>query len=101
MSGTAITDCLKHPDRLFIGGEWVAAASGREIELISPDTESVVGAVAEADERDVDRAVAAARKAFDNGPWPRMSPAERQAIMRKVVEVLRRREPEIATAWPK
>ncbi|MBO9604119.1 MAG: aldehyde dehydrogenase [Novosphingobium sp.] len=96
---SAITDCLKHPDRLFIGGEWVAASSGRAIELISPDTESVVGAVAEADERDVDRAVAAARKAFDHGPWPRMSPAERQSIMRKVVEVLRRREPEIATAW--
>ena len=99
MSSTEATDCLAHPDKLFIGGEWVAASSGRMIEIVSPDSESVVGAVAEADERDVDRAVVAARKAFDTGPWPRMPVAERQAYLRKVVEILRTREPQIASAW--
>ena len=99
MSSTEATACLAHPDKLFIGGEWVPASSGRMIELISPDTESVVGTVAEGDERDVDNAVAAARAAFDHGPWPRMSASERQAVMRRVVEALRRREPEIARAW--
>lgn len=99
MTSTEATACLAHPDKLFIGGEWVAASSGRVIEIVSPDSEAVVGAVAEANERDVDHAVAAARKAFDDGPWPRMTVAERQAALRRVVEELRVREPEIARAW--
>ena len=99
MTSTEATACLAHPDKLFIGGEWVVASSGRTIEIVSPDTEAVVGAVAEADERDVDRAVAAARRAFDQGPWPTMSVAERQTALRRVVQELRAREPEIARAW--
>ena len=90
---------LRHPDRLFIGGQWVEAHSGRQLEVVSPDTEQVVVRVAEADERDMDRAVAAARKAFDEGPWQWYSPAERVAAMTRLVEALRRREPEIAAVW--
>jgi len=90
---------LRHPDRLFIGGAWVEPHSGRQIEIVSPDTEQVVARVAEADETDMDRAVAAARKAFDTGPWPWMSPAGRVVAMRRFVEALRRREPELAAAW--
>jgi len=90
---------LRHPDRLFIGGQWVEAQSGRQLEVVSPDTEQVVVRVAEADERDMDRAVAAARKAFDEGPWQWYSPAERVAAMTRLVEALRRREPEIAAVW--
>ncbi|WP_404713892.1 aldehyde dehydrogenase [Sphingomonas sp. MMS24-J13] len=90
---------LRHPDRLFIGGAWVEAHSGRQIEIVSPDTEQVVARVAEADETDMDRAVAAARKAFDEGPWQWMPPAERVAAMGRLVEALRKREPEIAAAW--
>ena len=95
MSASAI----RHPDRLFIGGAWVEAHSGRYIEIVSPDTEQVVARVAEADETDMDRAVAAARKAFDQGPWPWMSPAERVAAMSRFVEALRKREPELAAVW--
>ena len=80
---------IAHPDKLFIGGRWVAANSNRSIELVSPDTELVVGAVAEADEVDMDAAVAAARDAFDNGPWPSLSPAERIAAFRRMVDHLR------------
>lgn len=93
------TPKLRHPDRLFIGGAWVEAHSGRQLELVSPDTEQVFAHVAEADETDMDRAVAAARKAFDEGPWPWMSPAERIAAMTRLVEALRKREPDMAAAW--
>lgn len=90
---------LRHPDRLLIGGAWVEPHSGRQLEIISPDTEQVAARVAEADEIDMDRAVAAARKAFDEGPWPWLSPAERVAAMTRLVAALRRREPELAAAW--
>jgi acyl-CoA reductase-like NAD-dependent aldehyde dehydrogenase len=90
---------IRHPDRLFIGGQWVEGHSGRQLEIVSPDTEQVVMRVAEADETDMDRAVAAARKAFDEGPWQWYSPAERVAAMTRLVAALRRREPELAAVW--
>jgi acyl-CoA reductase-like NAD-dependent aldehyde dehydrogenase len=90
---------LRHPDRLFIGGKWVEPHSGRKIEIVSPDTEQVVFACAEADETDMDRAVDAARKAFDEGPWPWMTPGERVKAMARFVEELQKREPDIAAAW--
>ena len=90
---------VKHPDKVWINGEWRAPHSGRMIELISPNSEQVVGAVAEADEHDMDLAVAAAREAFDRGPWPRMKVVERNAIMEKIAAHLRTREPEAAKAW--
>ena len=66
-------------DKLFIGGDWVAPESGERIEVTSPFTEQVLAAVPSASPADVDRAVAAARRAFDNGPWPRMTVEERIA----------------------
>ena len=59
---------VAHPDKVYIGGQWRAAHSGRSIEIVSPNTEQVVAVVAEADEADMDAAVAAARDAFDHGP---------------------------------
>ena len=59
---------MRHADRVWIGGEWVGAHSGRTIDLVCPNTEEVIGAVAEADAEDMDAAVAAARAAFDIGP---------------------------------
>lgn len=96
MSATAT---IRHPDRLFIGGAWVEPHSGRQLEIVSPDSEQVVARVAEADEIDMDRAVDAARKAFDEGPWQWMPPAERVAAMTRFVEALRLREPELAALW--
>ncbi|WP_338466673.1 aldehyde dehydrogenase [Novosphingobium sp. ZN18A2] len=90
---------IAHPDRLYIGGEWIPAHSGRMIDLVSPNTEQVVGRVAEADEADMDAAVAAARAAFDNGPWPTTPPAERIAAFRRMVAHLETRVPELAKAW--
>jgi aldehyde dehydrogenase (NAD+) len=75
-------------DKLFIGGQWVQPSSDKVIEVHSPATLELVGRTPEAVEADVDAAVAAARKAFDEGPWPRMSPAERAAVLAKVNEIL-------------
>jgi betaine-aldehyde dehydrogenase len=61
----------------FIDGDWAAPATGDTIQVVSPHSEQVVATVPEGSKADIDAAVAAARRAFDSGPWPRMSPAER------------------------
>ncbi len=80
---------MKSYDRLFIGGEWVSPAGTGTIDVINPTTEEVMGRVPDATTADIDRAVAAARTAFDEGPWPRMTPAERAAILTKVSDALK------------
>ena len=74
-------------DKLFIGGEWVDPAGSDVIEVISPHSEEVVGRVPEGTTADIDRAVAAARTAFDEGEWPRMDPAERIAAVQRFSDV--------------
>src|SRR3990172_11073129 len=69
---------------LFIGGNWRPSLSGETYATINPATEEESARVAKGDERDVDLAVAAARKAFDSGPWPKMSAAERGRIVWKL-----------------
>jgi aldehyde dehydrogenase (NAD+) len=96
---TAPEIILKHVDRIWVGGEWLPAHSGRMIELVSPATETVFGAVAEADEVDMDAAVAAARAAFDLGPWTSLPLAERLSYLRRMADHLRKREAELARAW--
>lgn len=61
-------------DKLFIGGQWVEPASSEMLEVFSPHDQSLVGRAAIASPADVDRAVAAARNAFDKGPWPHTTP---------------------------
>jgi acyl-CoA reductase-like NAD-dependent aldehyde dehydrogenase len=90
---------LKHPDRVYIGGAWVKPSTDNTIDVISPNSEELVIKVAEAREADVDKAVAAARKAFDHGPWPRMSHAERADAMRAIAAQLRARNDEFAFVW--
>ena len=90
---------VRHADRVWIGGEWVGAQSGRTIDLVCPNTEEVIGAVAEADAEDMDAAVTAARAAFDIGPWSRRPPHERIAVLKRIAQHLRARTDEIARAW--
>lgn len=85
--------------KLYIGGEWVSASTDRLFDVVSPVTEKVVFQVAEAGVADVNRAVAAAHEAFENGPWPRMSPLERAKILEKFAEVLRTRGEDFAISW--
>src|SRR5262245_42219330 len=84
-------------ERLFIGGDWVAPSTRATIEVISPHSEEPIGRVPEAREADVDRAVAAAREAFDRGPWPRMTPAERADVMGALLGELQARAGDMAT----
>ncbi len=70
-------------EKLFIGGEWVDPAGSDVIEVISPHTEEVIAKVPEGTTADIDRAVAAARTAFDDGEWPRMSPQDRIAAVQR------------------
>ena len=94
------TSLLRHPECLFIDGKWVLASSGRSIDVIAPATEEVFLTVAEADEADIDRAVDAARRAFDTGPWPRMTHAERAGYLRRIGDAMDKRVDQIATIWP-
>ena len=90
---------IKNPNAFFIGGKWEKPSGTSKLSVISPVTEEVVATFPEAQPRDVDRAVAAAREAFDKGPWPRMSAQERGAALLKVAEQLKARLPELATTW--
>jgi len=83
-------------DGLFIGGSWVRASTDRRIEVVSPRTESPVAQVAAAGPADVDKAVSAAREAFDSGPWPRLDPAERIRMVRRIAELYGARRPQMA-----
>ncbi|MCU1451006.1 MAG: Aldehyde Dehydrogenase [Acidimicrobiales bacterium] len=87
---------MEKRDVLYIGGEWVTPAGGKTIEVVSPATEEVIAVVPEASEGDVDRAVAAARKAFDEGPWPQTSPSERAAMLRALSQGIQARAQEFA-----
>ena len=80
----------------FIGGGWVEPAAAERFGVVSPSTEEVVGHVPLAETADVDRAVAAARRAFDEGPWPRTPPAERAEVLRRAAALLRDRTDDIA-----
>ncbi len=90
---------INRPDDFFVGGKWVRALGDRTLQVISPATEEVLLTVPEASERDMDRAVAAAREAFDNGPWPRLTREERGRALLAVAEALKARLPELAEMW--
>lgn len=100
---TVITNATKiddsHFNQFYIGGEWVQPSSKDVIDVVSPNTERVVFHVAEARKADVDRAVAAARQAFDVGSWASTSPEERAKYLRDLATELRKRIPELALAF--
>ena len=75
---------MKEYSELFIGGQWEKPSGSGVIKVVRPSTEEVIGSVPEGTTEDIDRAVLAARDAFDNGPWPSMDPAERAEILKKV-----------------
>src|SRR6267378_2589442 len=83
-------------DQLFIAGSWRPPVSGATYATINPANEETSAQVGRGDERDVDLAVAAARKAFDSGPWPRMSAAERGRIVWKLGDLITQNLDEMA-----
>src|SRR5262249_9497081 len=76
--------------QLLIGGRFVDAASGKTFDDLNPSTGGILAKVAEAEEEDVSRAVNAARSAFEDGPWSRLSGAERGKILLRIAELLER-----------
>ena len=84
------------PKQTLIGGAWLNAVSGKTFATINPSTEQELVAVAKGDAADVDEAVRAARRAFDTGTWPRMSPFERSRALLKIADVVERHAEELA-----
>jgi acyl-CoA reductase-like NAD-dependent aldehyde dehydrogenase len=81
---------------IFVAGKWQAPLSGETYQPINPANEEPLAAVGKGDERDIDAAVAAARKAFDEGPWPKMSPHERGRIVWKLGDLIQQNLDEMA-----
>ena len=82
--------------RLYIGGEWVDAAGGATFDVLEPVSNETYITAASASVEDVNRAVVAAKKAFDEGPWPRMLPRERSRILHKIADIVESRDARLA-----
>jgi aldehyde dehydrogenase (NAD+) len=92
---------LRNADRFFIGGEWVTPSSDAKIDVIDSGTEELFFRVAEAQAADISRAVGAARQAFDEGPWPRLTHARRAEYLTAIAAGLRERNAELGQIWPR
>src|SRR5215469_7605502 len=83
--------------QMFINGEWVDSASGKRFPVYDPSTEEVIAEVPEASEKDINRAVAAAKAAFESGAWPQTTAQERGRILLRLAERVRKEAAELAT----
>src|ERR1700746_3878138 len=93
---SSVNEFLSKPRPMLIGGKWVNSASGKTFETYNPATGEVLARVAEGDREDIDRAVKAARKAFEAGPWPEMSPSERGRLLWKLSDLVAQHRQELA-----
>lgn len=87
---------MKSFDQLYIDGQWVRPKNGGTFDTIDPSDESVITQVAAATAEDIDLAVSAARRAFDEGPWSQMTGAERATILRAIANGIRQRQDQLA-----
>ena len=99
MSFASVDAAIRHPDKFFIGGNWVDPSTSAVIEVKDSSNEETFLTVAAAQRGDIERAVASAREAFDNGPWPRLSPPERGAWLRKIADAWASRADAAADSW--
>ncbi|HKB04303.1 MAG TPA: aldehyde dehydrogenase family protein [Gemmataceae bacterium] len=90
-AGTKIPD-----QKMLIGGRWVNSASGKTFPTLNPATGDVICQVAEGDKADIDLAVAAARKAFESGPWPKMNPGDRARLLNKLADAIEANQDDLA-----
>jgi aldehyde dehydrogenase (NAD+) len=90
---------VRHPDLFYIGGKWVEPSSASMFDVVDSATEEPFLRVAAAQEADMRAAVAAARSAFDSGPWPQLSPADRAGYMNAIAAKIRDRSSDIARIW--
>ncbi len=97
VTSSAVLEFLRKPKRLLIGGKWVPAKSGKTFETVNPSNEEILALIAEGDKADIDEAVKAARKAFEEGPWSGMGPHQRARMMLKIAELIDQHGDELAT----
>src|SRR5213082_2130124 len=81
---------------LFIGGKWLDSVSGKTFATVNPATGETICQVAEGDKADVDLAVKAARKAFEQGSWPRMNASDRGRLLYKLADLIEQNQAELA-----
>jgi phenylacetaldehyde dehydrogenase len=91
-----VTTFLEQPKGMLIDGEWINSISGKTFETFNPATGEPLARVAEGDRADIDRAVKAARKAFESGPWPSLSPSERGRLLWNLGDLLEQHLEELA-----
>src|SRR5580700_2238654 len=91
-----VEEFIATPRQLFINGQWADAASGKTFNTPNPETGETLARVAEGDAEDIDRAVRAARAAFDDGPWSRMTPSERGRIIWRIGDLILEHTDELA-----
>ncbi len=92
----AVSGFLAHPRKMLIGGKWQDAASGKTFPSFDPSTGEVLAEVAEGDKEDSDRAVKAARAAFETGPWRKMTPSQRGRTIWKIGDLIEKHLEEFA-----
>src|ERR1700757_3877038 len=85
---TRVQQFIAQPRKVLINGRWVTAKSGETFDVFNPATGQRIAMAAACEKPDVDAAVAAARRAFDEGPWPRMTPSERGKIIWKIGDLI-------------
>jgi len=83
-----VSSFVSQPRKMLIGGRWIEAASRKTFPTYNPATGDILAQVAEGDREDIDRAVKAARRAFENGPWRRMTASERGRLIWKLADLL-------------
>ncbi|HEX4065781.1 MAG TPA: aldehyde dehydrogenase family protein [Acidobacteriaceae bacterium] len=84
------------PEAMYIDGKWVEGASGKRIPVYDPSTEEVIAEIPDASNSEIDSAIAAARRAFDEGGWPQTTAQERGRILFRIAEKLRAETPQLA-----
>jgi phenylacetaldehyde dehydrogenase len=95
-AASPVAKFLDQPKRMLIGGEWVEARSGNTLDVYDPSTGEPIAHVPAGDAEDVDLAVAAARRAFESGPWSRMSAAERGRVIWRIGDLILEHADELA-----
>ena len=91
-----VQEFISKPRKMLINGKWVEAASGKTFPTYDPSTGEVLAKVAEGDREDIDRAVKAARAAFETGPWPRLTSSERGRMVLKLADLIEQHLQEFA-----
>jgi acyl-CoA reductase-like NAD-dependent aldehyde dehydrogenase len=92
---------VQHADRFFIGGEWVTPSSGGTFDVIDSGTEELYYTAAAAEADDMHRAVAAARTAFDDGPWSLLTHHERAEYITALGKAVAERGDQLSQLWPR